>query len=278
MARTDGSLELWHGSAAMPVSSVPSLKSAVDALYAASAHRRLPKGGLWLCTECCTTPDRVQRLEVTPKADLTADDFRPYFHSANYSDHQVEERLYFLPRLLELLTHGYYASDNGVLSHFWPDLYLHMEADEVEAVTCLFGLWMDDVLSNPRSGERYVDPLDVLAACATVLWKASPALCHLASPSKTVKPLSYALLVEDAAALFDPNRDGELVQALGAVHLPDVFETLISDPVLSRLEAFVLNGDDDFLVSVASTSHEIIDHWRKQKAAGQALPERAGLN
>lgn len=231
-----------------------------------------------LCTQCCTTPDRVQRLEVTPKTDLTADDFRPYFHSANYSDHQVEERLYFLPRVLELLTHGYYGSDNGVLSHFWPDLYLHMGADEIEAVTDVFALWMDDVLSNPRSGDRYVDPLDVLAACATVLGNAQPALSHLTSPSNTVRPLSYALLVKDSAALFDPNRDGELVRALGTVHLPDVFETLISDSVVKRLEHYVLNGDDDFLVSVASTSHEIIDYWRKQKAAGQVLPERAGLN
>ena len=84
----------------------PALRAAVDAAYAAFQRYEAPKSMLDVCLSCCVDEATERELRRLPLRQLTARHFREYNGSAKSSEQPVDELLYFLPRMLELLALG----------------------------------------------------------------------------------------------------------------------------------------------------------------------------
>ena len=76
------------------------LNSAIEDVY--SAFAAVPKPDEIAACPCCIDEATLSRLVTTPLRAISADDLSPYASSAFLTAAEVEDYLYFLPRILEI--------------------------------------------------------------------------------------------------------------------------------------------------------------------------------
>jgi hypothetical protein len=130
----------------------PSLHQAIEGVYAAFRDVSTPTS-VDGCP-CCINQKDISILLSKPLRDLSPDDLTHYAASAFLTVGAVEDYLYFLPRILEILAteHDWWPDPEVVTRaihtagfHSWPD-------SRQNALTRLFEEVVDDLLGTEGSG------------------------------------------------------------------------------------------------------------------------------
>ncbi len=82
------------------------LRSAVADAYQALRHHKPPTQCLDVCLNCCMSPAVEREMRRLPLSELRGQHFYSYNTSAKSEIQPVEEILYLLPRMLELIADG----------------------------------------------------------------------------------------------------------------------------------------------------------------------------
>jgi hypothetical protein len=82
------------------------LQAAIAAAYECFGRYRLPRGLLDVCTACCMDAALEREMHTLPLRALGERHFYEYNNSVKSGVQPEDEILYFLPRMLELLTQG----------------------------------------------------------------------------------------------------------------------------------------------------------------------------
>jgi hypothetical protein len=85
---------------------VPTLKHAVDRLYAVFSGYRAPSHYLDVCLMCCMDEELEKEMRQLPLRQISAGHFYAYNNTAKSELQPADELKYLLPRMLELLGDG----------------------------------------------------------------------------------------------------------------------------------------------------------------------------
>ena len=130
----------------------PSLQQSIEGVY--GAFRDVPRPGSLDGCPCCIDRKGISILLSKPLRDLSADDLTHYAASAFLTVGAVEDYLYFVPRILEILAtkHDWWPSPEVVTRaihaagfHSWPD-------SRRAAATRFFEEVLVDLLATKGSG------------------------------------------------------------------------------------------------------------------------------
>lgn len=240
------------------------LQSSVAGLYSAFRNRKLSKGGPDACTNCCASPEAMERIACSAPQHISFNDLSEY-HCAAKGEGAGEDLTFLLPRTLEFVASGSDLKSAGLFALFaryFPPMWEFLDDRERDALRVYcheLMLWR--LTEDPNVIWDY-DPFEILEMTASGGFDVEPVLDVLSDPPNTLSAINTIIdLVVDHADFWRDGRAFYEVSDRRSRHLSRRLRDIISSSkTISLLERTALADGDVSRAERASLAHQIAEY------------------
>ncbi len=248
------------------------LESSIAELYSAFRNRKLSKGGPDACTQCCASPEAMERIAGSAPQQISFNDLSEY-HCAAKGEGAAVDLTFLLPRTLEFVATGSDLKSAGLFSLFaryFPPMWELLDDRERDALRVYFRelmLWR--LTADPSITWDY-DPFEILEMTASGGFDVDPVLDVLSDPPDTLSAVDTITdLVLDHVDFWRDGRGFYEVSDRCSRHmLRRLRDVIASSKTIGLLSRAALADGDVGRAERASLAHQIAEHEARKPRPG----------